>query len=407
MNFPRFSGVKFLPIFLLLAVASFAQNGTRPNPSKPVENSAVKPAETPQGNLKKPAQRPQTSLPKPVQKQDVLTEKNASESNLELDAIAGTRVDTTKILTSIAFGSCNDLRKPPFMFDAIAANNPSLWIWLGDIIYADTMDSRALTAMYKHLKTLPEYKKLTAKTPVVGVYDDHDYGTNDSGKGNTNKVKSKKILMDFLGVPAGSPFRKREGAYQSYTFGKGEQRVKVIVMDTRYFRDTLYENPTRHPKYQPNMEGDILGEAQWKWLEKELKNSTANLTLLCSSIQVLSHEHDFEKWGNFPNCRKRLLSLIATTKPKNLLILSGDRHMAEISKMDLPGLAYPLYDFTSSGLTHMRSGTSESNKMRVGDMLVRKNFGLLKISWQGEHPTVSMQVRTTGNELLQEKLVRY
>jgi alkaline phosphatase D len=339
--------------------------------------------------------------------QDVLIEKSSDAEQIDLISIPVTKIDTTQNITTIAFGSCNKHLKPQTMWDAVATNKPDLWIWLGDIIYADTTDMKALAFMYKQLKTNPEYKKLTANTPVVGVYDDHDFGANDAGKGYPMKKSSKKILMDFLNIPANAAVRKREGAYQSYTFGKGEQKVKVIVMDTRYFRDTLLPDESKAKRYIPNLEGDILGEAQWKWLEKELKSSAANFTLLCSSIQVISDEHPHEKWGNFPNARKRLLTLIVKTKPKNLMILSGDRHMAEISKMDLQGLDYPLYDFTSSGMTHIRSGSTENNKFRVGDMIIKKNFGLLKLSWDGSRPTVSMQVRTHGNELLQEIITKY
>lgn len=343
-------------------------------------------------------------------KNDVLVEKSAEAADLE--SIPAMRVDTAKNLSVITFGSCNKLDKPPFMFDAIAANNPDLWVWLGDIIYCDTTDMNVKAAMYKRLKNNPEYRKLTAKTPIIGMYDDHDYGINDAGKGFPNKKVSKKLLMDFLGVPPNAPVRKREGAYQSYTFGKGAQRIKFILVDTRYFRDTLIRDTSittkrgRHPIVE-NPDGDMLGEAQWKWLERELKTSTANLNILCTSIQVISNEHGHEKWGNFPNCRKRLLNLIVQTQPKNLLVLSGDRHMAEISKMDLQGLPYPLYDFTSSGMTHTRTGTSEANKFRVGDMLVRKNFGLLKVQWDGDRPIVTMQVRTLRNEKLSEITVKY
>jgi alkaline phosphatase D len=340
-------------------------------------------------------------------KQDVLTEKSSDAEQVDLISIPVTKIDTTQNITTIAFGSCNKHLKPQTMWDAVATNKPDLWIWLGDIIYADTTDMKALALMYKQLKTNPEYKKLTANTPVIGVYDDHDFGANDAGKGYPMKKSSKKILMDFLNIPANAPVRKREGAYQAYTFGKGEQKVKVIVMDTRYFRDTLLPDETKVKRYIPNMEGDVLGENQWNWLEKELKNNTANFTLLCSSVQVISDEHPHEKWGNFPNARKRLLTLIVKTKPKNLMILSGDRHMAEISKMDLQGLPYPLYDFTSSGMTHIRSGSTEANKFRVGDMIVKKNFGVLKLSWEGARPSVSMQVRTHGNELLQEIITKY
>ncbi|MBK6997849.1 MAG: alkaline phosphatase family protein [Saprospiraceae bacterium] len=335
------------------------------------------------------------------------TPKSGAIEALDAEAFAPKPIDTSLAPTIIAFGSCNKMNMPQTMWQHVIANNPQLWVWLGDIIYADTTDMRALAAHYKRLKTTADYKKMRAKTQIIGVYDDHDYGINDGCGDYPLKKGAKKCLMDFLDVPMNSVLRKREGAYSSYTFGKGAQRIKVIVMDTRYFRDTLQKDPTKQRRYVPNMEGQMLGEQQWKWLEKELSSSTANLNILCSSVQVIADDHGYEKWGNFPNERKRLLSLITHTKPKNLLILSGDRHMAEVSKMQLEGLPYPLYDFTSSGMTHIRSGLVESNRFRVGDMIVKKNFGVLKISWNGDKPVVSLQARGHQNELFQEIVVRY
>ncbi|MCA0237876.1 MAG: alkaline phosphatase family protein [Bacteroidetes bacterium] len=357
-------------------------------------------------------QPPASASPKQQKEKEVLTPKMAPEAadlaeNLDIESYKPKPIDTTTAPAIIAFGSCNKMEKPQTMWEWVNANEPNLWIWLGDIVYADTTDVRALTAHYKLLKTNPDYKRLRSKAQVVGVYDDHDYGKNGGDKYLTGKKGTKKCLLDFLDVPANNPVRKREGAYQAYTFGKGAQRIKVIMMDTRYFRDSLSADPTKQKRFLPNPTGDILGEAQWQWLERELTHNQANLTLLCSSVQVLSDEHGYDKWGNFPNARKRLLSLIVKAKPKNLLILSGDRHMAEISKMDLQGLPYPLYDFTSSGLTHIRSGLNETNKFRVGDMVVKRNFGVLKIRWEAEHPVVTMQVRGLQNELFEEIINRY
>ncbi|MDO8366350.1 MAG: alkaline phosphatase D family protein [Saprospiraceae bacterium] len=335
------------------------------------------------------------------------TSKSGVVQVMDAEAFAPKPIDTSVAPTIIAFGSCNKMALPQTMWQHVIANNPQLWIWLGDIIYADTTDTRALAAHYRRLKTTPDYKKMRSRTQIIGVYDDHDYGVNDGCKNHPMKKGAKKCLMDFLDVPMNSPVRKREGAYSSYTFGKGAQRIKFIVLDTRYFRDTLEKDTTRLRRYNPNMQGDILGEAQWRWLEKELRTSTANLNVLCSSIQIISDEHKHEKWGNFPNQRKKLLSLISSVQPKNLLIISGDRHMAEVSKMQLEGLPYPLYDFTSSGLTHIRSGNEEINRYRVGDMILKKNFGVLKITWNGDKPIVAMQVRGQMNELFQEIVVKY
>jgi alkaline phosphatase D len=341
-------------------------------------------------------------------KQPVLTEKAGKElpsssESYDLEAFRPRAIDTSAAPLVITFGACNKMTMPQTMWQHVAANNPSLWIWLGDIIYADTANMRALAAHYKSLKTNAEYKKLRAKAQIIGIYDDHDYAC----KYYPMKEGAKKCLLDFLDVPLKSPVRHRAGAYQSYTFGKPGERIKVIVMDLRWFRDSLVPDPSKERRYYPNMNGTVLGEEQWEWLENELRNSTADLNILCSSVQILADEHGHEKWGNFPNERKRLLKLIVATKPKNLLMLSGDRHMAEISKMQLDGLPYPLYDFTSSGLTHIRSGTSEPNRLRVGDMVLKKNFGLLKIRWNEDNPIVTMEVRGHQNELFQEVTVRY
>lgn len=52
-------------------------------------------------------------------------------------------------------------------------------------------------------------------------------------------------------------------------------------------------------RFQPNTygQGSMLGDAQWKWLELELKKSKADFNLIVSSVQILSAEHGFETWG--------------------------------------------------------------------------------------------------------------
>ncbi len=77
----------------------------------------------------------------------------------------------------------------------------------------------------------------------------------------------------------------------------------------------------------------------------EFRNSDASVHLIGSSIQFISHEHPYEKWENFPKARQRMLALLTRYKIKHPLILSGDRHIAEISRMEVPGLPYALYDF--------------------------------------------------------------
>ena len=58
-------------------------------------------------------------------------------------------------------------------------------------------------------------------------------------------------------------------------------------------------------------------------------------------------------------------------------------------------------------MTHIRSGNSETNRYRVGNLVLEKNFGMLKIWWENGRPVVSMQVHGLNNVLLMEQVVRY
>jgi len=315
------------------------------------------------------------------------------------------KLDATKVLQTIAFGSCNDHTKSQEMWKHIVKNKPQLWVWLGDNIYADTEDMHLMAKKYSEQKNHLDYRRLLACCPVVGTWDDHDYGKNDAGKEFAKKKESKKLLLDFLDVPKDAAVRKREGAYQSYSLGEKGKKIKVILLDARYFRDNLEKALVKGIRYVKNIEGDVLGEAQWQWLEKELTDSDAQIHLIASGIQIIPEEHGYEKWANFPQARQRFFDVIKKTNPSMPILLTGDRHIAEISKMDL-GLNTPLYEVTASGLTHSWSTRSEEpNQHRVGEMIIEKNFAVMKINWSAPTPEVFVEIRGLGNELfLRENL---
>lgn len=309
----------------------------------------------------------------------------------------------TKSLT-IAFGSCNKPEKDDSMWKAIGQNDPDLFIWLGDIIYGDTDDMEVLRGKYRKLEELPAYREFAANTPITGVWDDHDYGQNDAGKNYSHKEQSEEILLDFLKVDSTTEVRRHPGVYSSMTLGKAEQQVKVILLDGRYFRDSLVHSTAAGRRYEANPEGDMLGEQQWAWLEKELTDSQADVHIIGCGIQFIPEEHGWEKWANFPKARQRFFDLLSKTKVANPILISGDRHIAEVSKIALEGYQEPVYELTASGLTHTWSSVKEeANRYRVGQLIVQRNFGLINIEWSdGKNPDISLEVRGLGNELFQK-----
>lgn len=297
-------------------------------------------------------------------------------------------------INRIVFGSCSREADQRQMWAEIDAEQADLFILCGDNIYGDTEDMALMKKKYDHQKNHPDYQRLISNTPVIGVWDDHDYGINDGGKYFSKKDESKQLMLDFFDVPKDDPIRRHTGAYNSYTYGSGNKKVKVILLDVRYFRDTLMPDTLTAARYLPNETGDILGEEQWKWLEEQLTNSDAAIHILTSGIQVIPEEHIFEKWANFPAARKRLFSLLVKTQPKGTFFISGDRHIAELSKISIDGLPYPLYDFTASGLTHTWSEEwPENNSYRIGDLIIKKNYGVIDIDWDQKTPKLTLKVK--------------
>lgn len=298
---------------------------------------------------------------------------------------------------TIAFGSCNKYNIENFLWDDIRNASPELWIWGGDNIYADTEDVGKISAMYKAQNSVAGYKKLKKRTQVIGTWDDHDYGLNDGGTEFVSKKGSQQAFLDFMDVPEDHPRRAREGIYFAHNYNGSLGSVKIIVLDTRYFRTALTEDTETEKRYKPGKygEGTLLGEAQWEWLGNELRTSNADFNLVVSSIQFLSNEHGYECWGNFPHEVDRFKQLLVDSNAKGVIILSGDRHISEFSKIDIPGLSYPLIDFTSSGLTHAYSDfEGEPNRYRLGGVIAKESFGLIKLNMI----TKEVQLRIVEND---------
>lgn len=327
------------------------------------------------------------------------------------------------VVSRIAFGSCARQDRPQPIWEAIVETRPELFLFLGDNIYADTEDMEVMRAKYAQLAAQPGFQKLRETCPILATWDDHDYGENDAGAEYPKKRESQQVFLDFFGVPRDSPRRAREGVYHSEVFGPEGKRVQVILLDGRFHRSPLktgYEPSERNEgyrgRYRPNedAEATMLGAEQWEWLEQQLREP-ADLRLIGSGVQVIPDEHGSETWGNFPLERQRLFRLIRETGAEGVVLLSGDRHLAEISRLkadDPIGVGYPLFDVTSSSLNQpsgnmTKAGTrfaNEINSHRVGLTYFETNFGLITIDWEAADPVVRLQVRDEqGDVVLQQR----
>jgi len=323
------------------------------------------------------------------------------------DAPKHTKPITTRVPMNIAFGSCNnfdplwnDGGRDPQFWTRVAGEQPDMWVWLGDNIYANTYDNdnqcSKMQRDYMNLKNDPGYQMLlNSKIPVMSTWDDHDFGLNDEGKWYPRKSESKKRFLEFFDINDKERLG-RDGVYNSKLFDDGHNRVRVVLLDSRFNRSPTF------PSYGKceGKNSTYLGQKQWKWLEGELigdklpasdiliigsghqilppphaglRNETkqhcsladpetANATF--ESIKRMGEEHIYgspglETWANgFPTEKERLLNLVqksvALKKYKKVLFISGDTHWGEIqsktiaAKNDTPALN--IFEMTASGI---------------------------------------------------------
>lgn len=319
-------------------------------------------------------------------------------------------VSIEKRISKVSFGSCSKQDQTDNqLWEEVNGQNPDLWIWLGDNIYGDTEDMKVMKEKYDLQKSHPDYQNLLSKTEVIGIWDDHDYGVNDGGKEFPAKDGSKVALFDFLDVSLDHPAQNRKAAYQSYSYVNDGKAITVILLDTRYYRDSLkWENPdTRQKKSMVNQTGDVLGQVQWDWLKNQLQDESTDLFILASGIQLIPFKHPWEKWANFPTAQTRLYELIASSVKAPLVVLSGDRHLSEVSRMSLNGYDFPLYEFTSSSLNAPSSITNEENDFRINEIIYEVNFATMTITWKNELPSILLEYTGKENKPLMRHVIDY
>lgn len=310
-------------------------------------------------------------------------EDNSIETEASILENSEQEANTIKIL----FGSCNKQDKKQPLWDDLQKENGDMFLWLGDNIYGDSDKREVMQKKYDLLNANPGYSKFKKSIPIInGTWDDHDYGVNDGGKEFTAKAMSQELMLDFLEIPADHPRRNKEGVYDKISINQHDINIDIFILDTRYFRDPIVGVKG---KFKGESTGTILGKTQWNWLDEELGKSTADIHIFLSSIQLIAEEHGFEKWGNFPEQKKKFLELVSLHNINYPIILSGDRHTAEASMQKHKG--YIFYDITSSSLNAGIKERAEENRYRLpeSDLIFSPNYGVLEIS-----KTDKLQIKT-------------
>lgn len=283
------------------------------------------------------------------------------------------------------------------IFEAIARRQPDAMLWLGDNVYLREQDWTSRTGMlerYTHQRSLPELQALLGSVHHYAIWDDHDYGPNDSDRSFRGKHLARDVFRLFWANP-GYGVDESPGITTRFAWGD----VEFFLLDNRW---------NRTPNFRATGERRILGAAQIEWLLDALASSYASLKVVVMGGQILNPVRTAETYASFPEEQRELVRRITEERVRGVLLVTGDRHFTELSRLERPG-SYPLYELTVSPLTVTPVGNAEreANTLRVpGTLVTKRNFGMLEVSGGRGERQVQLSAWSSRGEQLWSQAIR-
>jgi alkaline phosphatase D len=306
----------------------------------------------------------------------------------------------------LALGSCSFVNEPSYdrpgepygaefhIFDTIVKKDPDLMLWLGDNVYLREVDFQSYGSMvhrYTHSRSQREIQNLLKHCPNVAIWDDHDFGPNDSNGSFIHKSWSLEAFKAFWPNPSFGLDDTENGKGITTQFQFSD--IDFFLLDNRYHRTWKDSVGNTAPS--------ILGETQLNWLLQALKHSQAPFKLIAIGGQFLNSAAVYENFANYEQEREFIIDAIEEENIHGVVFLTGDRHCGELSFMPLEN-NNGVYDLTVSPLTSRAFDMSkEENKWRVENTITGvRHFATLDFTGKKKHRVLTINVFDSNGKLL-------
>ncbi len=221
--------------------------------------------------------------------------------------------------TRIAFGSCADMDETTQpTWHSIVDQAPEALVLLGDTPYIDSTDPEVQRERYEQFAAGSGFIAVREAMTIYGIWDDHDFGRNDTDGNLPGKENSRQAFIDQYEPLGNETFGNgSEGVYT--TFRQGE--IQVFLLDTRYFAAT---GPSPFDADRLT----LLGDDQWEWLRKELSASDASFKVLaCGMIWNGSvRPGKLDHWATYPHEYDALMQFVGDEQISGVVLIGGDIH---------------------------------------------------------------------------------
>lgn len=290
---------------------------------------------------------------------------------------------------SFLAGSCSYFNEPAYdrpgvpygkdssIFESMSKEKAAFMIWLGDAWYTREVDYFSEWGLWYRAskdRSTPILQPLLKSMTQVGIWDDHDFGPNNSGAAYHLKDASRKVFTSYF--PNSSAGENGQGIYTKLSWAD----VDIFMLDDRWWRSA--DDALDSVQGKPNPEKTMIGRQQLNWLKGALLESSATFKIVAVGSQVLNPVSPYDRWGRFPAEYQEFIQFLEANPINGVLFLTGDRHHSEVIKVERPGL-YPLYDVTVSPLTsgtHTFGKEEKNNPFRIVGVDQKQNYGRISVS---------------------------
>jgi len=292
----------------------------------------------------------------------------------------------------IGFGACAGYT--PWrerMWQRIASYNFPLFLLLGDNVYIDRPERPSLQRYcYYRRQSRPEFRTLTPETAVAAVWDDHDFGNNDSEGGPEPfepawKVDAWQVFQENWNNVAYGGGEERPGVWHELSIAD----VDIFMLDGRYYR-------TSEDADSPSM----LGPTQKQWLFERLRASTATFKILASPVPFPEGAKPgawpwrSDTWEGYPDEREEIFSFIEAERIDGVVLLAGDRHRADVWRIERED-GYDLHEFQNGRLTNIHTHGAVEGRARHYPLYSYNetpHFGRLRVDTTGADPSITYDI---------------
>lgn len=227
---------------------------------------------------------------------------------------------------SFAFASCSATGSTANVYNGIRDREPLFYIQMGDMHYKDIEENNMLKyrTAFDQVWASDKQRKLFQSVPTAYVWDDHDFGPNDSNfysKGREAAQTAYRKYFPHYALPAGDT--TAAPIYQAFTVG----RVRFLLTDLR---------SATVPSTEDDSLVGMLGKEQKVWLLQELSLSHLySLVVWVSSKPWIGEAgpptDSIDTWWSYSKGRAELADHIAArVSGRNLVVVSGDAHMVAL-----------------------------------------------------------------------------